>query len=137
MTITDYRQQELSALMHLPPQTISVIEPGIDPTLFFHWTATVQVIQQRLKLLDAAGVVLIPARISRRKNIEFGLHVLKELRQQSQQDYRLVVTGPPGAHNPANPGYLGELLRLRERSRLTDSAHFLCELATAPLIRRL
>jgi mannosylglucosylglycerate synthase len=134
VTISEYRQQELAGLMQLPPDTIHMIEPGIDPARFFQWTAAMQFIDQTLHLLDADGMVLIPARITRRKNIEFGLHVLKELRLQSQQDYRLVVTGPPGAHNPANPGYLDDLLHLRQTSGLQHCAHFLYELATPPLI---
>src|SRR5690606_17181679 len=36
-----------------------------------------------------------------------------------------IVTGPPGPHNPSNPGYLGELLQLRDELALTETAHFL------------
>jgi glycosyltransferase involved in cell wall biosynthesis len=80
---------------------------------------------ERLRLLDADGILLLPARITRRKNIELGIKVLHAMRDLSGRDYRLVVTGPPGPHNPANPGYLGELLKLRQELGVEDAVHFL------------
>jgi glycosyltransferase involved in cell wall biosynthesis len=77
---------------------------------------------------------LLPARLTRRKNIQLALRVLGEIRSQSARDFRLIVTGPPGPHNPANPGYLGELLDLRRSLNLQNAAHFLYELADPPLI---
>jgi glycosyltransferase involved in cell wall biosynthesis len=78
-----------------------------------------------LSLLDADGLLLLPARITRRKNIALGLRVLAELRDQSGRDVRLIVTGPPGPHNPSNPGYLGELLALSKDLNIEPYAHFL------------
>jgi glycosyltransferase involved in cell wall biosynthesis len=93
-----------------------------------------QAIETRLHLLDADGLLLLPARLTRRKNIALALRVLAEVRARSGQDFRLVVTGPPGPHNPANPGYLGELLDLRRALQLDNAAHFLYELTDPPLI---
>ncbi len=125
VTVSDPRQAELAALIGLPPEAIRVIPPGIDPAGFGRWTALAVTLAERLSLLESDGVLLLPARITRRKNIELAVRVLAELRAQSGADYRLVVTGPPGPHNPANPGYLGELLALREQLGLTQSVHFL------------
>jgi glycosyltransferase involved in cell wall biosynthesis len=72
--------------------------------------------------------------LTRRKNVALGLRVLDAARKQSGQDYRLVVTGPPGPHNPANPGYLAELLELRDSLGLQNAVHFLYELDDPPLI---
>jgi glycosyltransferase involved in cell wall biosynthesis len=83
---------------------------------------------KELNLLQADAVLLLPARITRRKNIEFALLVLAELRAISNQDIRLIVTGPPGPHNPANVEYLENLLWQRSTLKLNGAAHFLYEL---------
>lgn len=129
VTISDMRQAELSALIGLPPEQIPVIHGGIDPPSFLKWTPTMRMLEARLHLLDADGVLLLPARLTRRKNIEFGLRVLADLRQLSQRDYRLVVTGPPGPHNPTNRSYLDDLLALRHELQIEDSAHFVYALS--------
>jgi glycosyltransferase involved in cell wall biosynthesis len=47
-------------------------------------------------------------------------------------DARLIVTGPPGPHNPANAAYLQSLLDLRRKLGIEDVAHFLYELGITP-----
>ena len=125
VTVSEPRRDELAELLDLPPESIAVVPPGVDPARFFHWTPTTQYLAERLALLDADGLFLLPARLTRRKNIALALRVLAEVRRQSGRDLRLIVTGPPGPHNPANPGYLGELLELRRELGLEESAHFL------------
>ncbi|NDJ86829.1 MAG: glycosyltransferase family 4 protein [Chloroflexi bacterium] len=125
VTVSDTRRHEVASLLGIPPEDVYVVVPGVDPAMFFRWTTTTAMLVEKLSLLDADGLLLLPARITRRKNIALGLHVLAALRRQSRQDFRLIVTGPPGPHNPANPGYLGELLSLRDQLVLSSSAHFL------------
>jgi glycosyltransferase involved in cell wall biosynthesis len=125
ITVSPNRRDEQAALMGLPGERIHLIEPGIDIARFMRWTAETTRLAERLHLLDAAVLLLLPARMTRRKNIELALHVLAELRQQSAQDVRLIVTGPPGAHNPQNSRYLEALLELRRQLGLEASAHFL------------
>lgn len=134
VTVSESRQAELAQLLGVSTQDITVVVPGIDPARFWNWTQTMEIIESRLHLLEADGLLLLPARLTRRKNIGLALHVLAEVRLQSGQDFRLVVTGPPGPHNPANPGYLGELLDLRHTLQLDNAVHFLYELANPPLI---
>ncbi|MEP7291916.1 MAG: glycosyltransferase family 4 protein [Chloroflexota bacterium] len=125
VTVSEARQPELAKLLDIPSDSIQVIVPGVDPAQFFNWTETTRDLERKLHLLDADGLLLVPARLTRRKNIELSLRILAEIRQQSGRDFRLIVTGPPGPHNPTNPGYLGELLALRDELALTESAHFL------------
>ncbi len=125
VTVSEARRGELADLLGIPPAQIAVVVPGVDPAQFFHWTATTRQLVENLKLLDADGLLLIPARLTRRKNIGLGLEILAAVRRISGKDFRLIVTGPPGPHNPANPGYLKELLDLRAALSLEGSAHFL------------
>ncbi len=125
VTVSEPRRYELADLLGISPEQVAVVTPGIDLAAFLGWTPAMSDIVERLALADAEATLLLPARITRRKNIQLALRVLAEVRRQSGRDFRLVVTGPPGPHNPANPGYLGELLALRENLGLTGSAHFL------------
>lgn len=134
VTVSEARRIELARLINIAADDISVIPPGIDPATFFQWTHTTRIIEEKLRLLHADILLLLPARLTRRKNVELALQVLYELRQQNSKDYRLIVTGPPGPHNPANPDYLDELIELRNALGLQNSAHFLYELSTPPLI---
>jgi glycosyltransferase involved in cell wall biosynthesis len=125
VTVSEPRRFELAELLGVSPKSITVMVPGVDPAHFFHWTATTVRLDAQLNLLAADYLLLLPARLTRRKNIDLALRVLAALRAQTGLDARLLVTGPPGPHNPTNMGYLGELLETRERLGLGDSAHFL------------
>lgn len=124
-TISTMRQQELADLLGVPLESISVVTGGIDPAQFLRWTATTKHLVAKLGLMDADGILLLPARLTRRKNIELALRVLAAVRQQSGADFRLLVTGPPGPHNPSNHAYLSQLLQLRSELGLDEAAHFL------------
>jgi len=134
VTISQSRRAELGILLGIPPESIPVITPGIDVAQFLQWTETTRFLEEKLHLLDSDLLFLLPARLTRRKNIALALHILHHLRQIDDQDYRLIVTGPPGPHNPANPGYLEELLALRKTLQLETAVHFLYELNDPPLI---
>jgi glycosyltransferase involved in cell wall biosynthesis len=127
VTVSEARREELAALLGMPLDEIHVVTPGVDAALMLGWTPLLSALDQRLRLLDADGLLLLPARLTRRKNIALALRILAAMREQSGGDYRLIVTGPPGPHNPTNPGYLGELLDLRRELDLVTSAHFLYE----------
>lgn len=125
VTISEPRQSEMAALFNMPLDQIAVIVPGIDPPRFWRWTPDMQMLEDRLHLLDADGLLLIPARLTRRKNIEMGIRVLASIRRQSGTDFRLIVTGPPGPHNPGNKTYLAELNKLRHELGVEQTVHFL------------
>ncbi|HEY4687703.1 MAG TPA: glycosyltransferase [Anaerolineae bacterium] len=128
VTVSESRRRELAALYRIEESRIAVVPPGIDPAEFFSWQPLTRAIVDRLNLLDADVILLLPARITRRKNIELAVRVVAALRRQTGLDARLIVTGPPGAHNPANDAYLQNLLALRREGDLERAAHFLYEL---------
>lgn len=127
VTVSVPRQAELAALFNVSPATIRVITPGVDPAAFFRWHPTTRDLASRLHLLDADLLLLLPARLTRRKNIGLALHVLAALREMTGRDARLIVTGPPGPHNASNAAYLNELQALKTELGLETAAHFLYE----------
>ncbi len=128
VTVSESRRRELAKLYAIDASSISVVPPGVDPAEFFGWQSLTRAIADQLSLRDADIILLLPARITQRKNIELAVRTLAELRRQTGLDARLIVTGPPGAHNPANDAYLQSLLTLRRENDLDNAAHFLYEL---------
>jgi glycosyltransferase involved in cell wall biosynthesis len=78
-------------------------------------------------VLDAAPILLLPVRITPRKNIELALWTLAGLKKDFPHAV-LVVTGPLGPHNANNIKYFELLTELRKQLGLQGSAHFLAEL---------
>ncbi len=127
VVVSAQRRQELCTLTGLPVEAVRVIPNGVDLNAFFKLEPpTIQWVEQ-LHLLEADPLLLLPVRLTPRKNIELALRVLAELRAGYPQA-ALVVTGPEGAHNPANAVYKQELLALRSELGLQGAAHFLAEL---------
>jgi glycosyltransferase involved in cell wall biosynthesis len=116
--------------MKLPPASIHVIPNGVDAARFYKLELQTQALLEQTHLLDAAPVLLLPVRVTPRKNIELALRTLAELRKHFPQA-ALVVTGPLGPHNVNNRQYFERLTTLRARLGLQDSAHFLAELSGA------
>jgi glycosyltransferase involved in cell wall biosynthesis len=87
--------------------------------------ATVALIRQ-LGLDDGWPFMLLPARITRRKNIEYAIGVTRALRDLGLQP-RLLVTGPPGPHNVRSIDYVDELQAERARLDVRAEVTFLYE----------
>ena len=137
VTVSQAQQADLARLYGLPAKVISVISPGVEPANFYRLSSTVNQLAKKWRLLEADCLFLLPARITRRKNIELGLRWLAAFREQSGWDAHLVVTGPPGPHNPTNAAYLEQLLSLRHELQLDDAAHFVYqanEVSGTPLL---
>jgi len=128
VVVSAQRQAELAGLLGVRTNRIRVIPNGIDVARFVGLSSQTDALVREFRLLDAAPLMLLPVRITPRKNIELGLRILSILRT-SFPNARLVVTGPVGAHNPANAEYLQRLLGLRGKLHLEDAALFLTEAA--------
>ena len=128
VVVSELRRKELSSLLGVGRERVQVVPNGLDLQRFLKLDAhTVQLIT-RLDLLSAAPLLLLPVRITPRKNIELALRVLAALRLNFPQA-ALIVTGPLGPHNPANASYYEKLLSLRQELGLNASAHLLAELS--------
>jgi mannosylglucosylglycerate synthase len=127
VVVSELRRRELADLMKLNPDTVHVIPNGVDAARFYKLEPQTQKFLARTRLMNSAPILLLPVRVTRRKNIELALHTLSELRK-SFPHAALVVTGPLGPHNARNREYFDELKRLRAELGLQDSVHFLAEL---------
>ncbi len=129
VVISELRRQELGDLLGIAKRSIRVIPNGVDLNAFFKLESqTIQLVEE-LKLIEADPLFFLPARLTPRKNIELALRVLAELRKEYPRAM-LLVTGPEGAHNPANAAYKLKLFRLRDELNLQASAHFLAEVGS-------
>ncbi|KXK15091.1 MAG: putative glycosyltransferase [Chloroflexi bacterium OLB14] len=127
VVVSELRKQELTGLMKLNSQSIHVIPNGVDATRFYKLELLTQKLIQQMRLLDNAPILLLPVRVTPRKNIELALRTLFELKKEYPQA-ALVVTGPLGPHNSDNIKYFEMLKQLRTELNLEDAAHFLAEL---------
>lgn len=115
VVISEDRRQELARLLGIPDDSIRVISPGVSLSAFFRLASASRGLVEELGLLDPELLLLLPARITRLKNIELGVKVIHALREH-EVDAWLIVTGPPDPHNPGEVAYAQELKELcRER----------------------
>jgi glycosyltransferase involved in cell wall biosynthesis len=126
VVVSAHRRERLAALLDLPEDQVEVVNPGVDMAEFLKLEPTTRHLLKKLDLLAADPLLLLPARITRRKNIEFAVRVTAALTRQKPQA-TLVVTGPPGPHNPTNVAYLEALQALRGELGVTARVHFLYE----------
>src|SRR5207253_10013581 len=103
-----------------------VIPNGIDPAALLRRGPVASKLVADLGLDNTDIVLLAPVRITRRKNLEWAIEAAAAVRT-SGRSVQLLITGPPGPHNPRALEYVAELKRLTGRLRLEQSVRFLFE----------
>jgi glycosyltransferase involved in cell wall biosynthesis len=131
VTISRYRQEELAGLYRCPTQRIHIIYDGVDPVDIYSLSEEGKHLIERLDLLDADLILLMPVRITQAKNIEFALRVITELKGGGMRP-KLLVTGPPDPHDPADLQYYQSLLDLRRKLRVENEVRFVYESGPIP-----
>jgi mannosylglucosylglycerate synthase len=127
VVVSEMRQDELSDLMKIDKSNVNVIPNGVDIGKFLKLEEQTLEYINKLDLLQASPLLLLPVRITSRKNIELALQILAVLRKDLPSA-QMVITGPLGPHNAANLQYFEKLSALRNELGLKKSAHFLAEL---------
>jgi glycosyltransferase involved in cell wall biosynthesis len=128
--VSEERRREWVAISQAPPQSARVIHNGIDPLALLQVGEETRELVERLRLLETEALLLAPVRITRRKNLEWALEAAAALRAEGRS-VRLIVTGPPGPHDPQSLAYLEELRQKSRRLGVEDSVSFLFEVAPA------
>jgi glycosyltransferase involved in cell wall biosynthesis len=126
VTVSSRRQRVLAELLSCPEERIRVVFNGVDPERLLGLCPQGESLIARLGLLESDLVMLMPVRVARVKNIEFGIRVVAELKEQGRSP-KLVVTGPPDAHDVESMAYLEELRGLRRECGVEEEVHFVYE----------
>ena len=124
VAVSDERADQLAALAGLRREGVAVVPNGVDIAAALGLSSAGARIAERLDLYRADPLLVLPARLTRRKRIEAAIAATAALRGRGHAAM-LVVTGPPGPHNPANAGYLAELSALAKQ---VEGVHLLHEL---------
>jgi len=126
VVVSHARRRELARLLAMSEDDIAVVPPGVDALEFLSVGATTARWVRDLALLDAAPLLLLPARVTRRKNIELAIAITAALRDLGHAP-KLLVMGPLGPHNPANVAYRDELRAQQDALRVRDRVVLLHE----------
>ena len=113
VAVSDERADQLAALAGLKREAVAVVPNGVDIAAALGMSSAGARMAERLDLYRADPLLVLPARLTRRKRIEAAMAATAALRGRGRAAM-LVVTGPPGPHNAANALYLSELTRLAE-----------------------
>jgi glycosyltransferase involved in cell wall biosynthesis len=113
------RRYDLARLADIPPDEVSVIPAGVDLGGKWALGRTIHRLLKEHELLQADPFILLPVRITRRKNIECAIRVTSELRKLGLRP-KLLVTGPRGPHDPDSIRYLHQLQALIAELSLAD-----------------
>ena len=135
VVVSESRRIELAHLLDLGENKITVVPPGLDVHVFFGLTEMTLRWDRNLNLMEAAPLLLLPARVTRRKNIELAIEITAALRELGHAP-KLIVMGPLGPHNVKNVDYLNELCALRHERRVDDAVIFLHEYGTVSDLER-
>lgn len=124
--VSAQRLAEWSQLTGAIPDATRVIPNGIDPAALLKLGDRARDLVARFSLLSTDIVMLAPVRITKRKNLEWAVEAAAGVRT-SGRSVQLLITGPPGPHNPRSLEYVAELNQLTQRLGLEQSVHFLFE----------
>jgi glycosyltransferase involved in cell wall biosynthesis len=126
VAVSDARRDETADLLGVSRDTIEVVPNGIELGEVLRLSPATRRLASRLGLGDAM-VLLLPARLTRRKRVEVAIDAATSLVRRGRR-VRLLVTGGPGPHNADNARYLDEL---RSRARASGGAAILLHDALA------
>jgi glycosyltransferase involved in cell wall biosynthesis len=130
IAVSTQRARQLQAAARV---SVQVIPNGVQPSDVLGLTPAVADFAGRHRLLHRDLVLIHPTRLLRRKNVEFGLEVIAELRRRGR-DAVTLITGAADPHNERSAEYATALLERRAELDLEDSALFVGEhFPVAPL----
>ena len=132
VTISEARRVQLARLLGIPIETIRVVPNGIDLTALLGLAPATLALVRSAGLLGFDPLILLPARVTPRKNLELALRVVAALRAGGRPRAGLVVTGPVDPHDPTAGAYFETLIRLRHDLGLDGAALFLAETLEPP-----
>jgi len=119
VAVSEMRRNELAEYMNLDQKEVTVVPSGVDEDRLLTIDPKSRKILNNLNVSNYFPLLLLPVRITRRKNIELAVRIISEL-SKHYPHAALIVTGPPGAHNIDNSAYFNELRSLSAEFGLND-----------------
>jgi glycosyltransferase involved in cell wall biosynthesis len=127
VTVSAERKAELAGLWGEGADRIVVVPNGIDPIKLLRLSTFASDLVSRYELFDRDIVLLLPVRITRRKNIEAGIRAVRSLKDRGL-DVRFLISGPVAPHHPARSrSYLADLKALRAELNVSEEVIFLSD----------
>jgi glycosyltransferase involved in cell wall biosynthesis len=124
VVVSAARRDDLAGITGIPPEEITVVPNGVDLTTLWRLGRRTVSLIARTGAMAAAPLLLMPTRITRRKNVGLALRVVAAMRAVDRPA-ALIVTGPVDPHRAGGVEYLRELQTLRRELDLETSAWFL------------
>ena len=131
VTVSERRRQELAGLLGRPPEEIHVVYNGVDARRLLGLSDEGWGLVERLGLLAADLVLLMPVRVTAAKNIELALRVVAALKEHIPRP-RLIHTGPPDPHDPRSHAYFRSLQQMRRELGVEAEMRFVYESGPDP-----
>ncbi|MEM0895505.1 MAG: glycosyltransferase family 4 protein [Verrucomicrobiota bacterium] len=124
--ISKNRQRELVKLTGASSRDCPVVPNGVESIRLLRLTRDVRRFNRRFGIIYNEFVLIQPARILRRKNVEYGIRVLAELRKLGHSAFYM-VTGAPDPHHEASREYGTELKKIVVEEGLERDFAFVSE----------
>jgi glycosyltransferase involved in cell wall biosynthesis len=131
VVVSQRRRRTLAALLGCSPEQIRVIYNGVAPDALLGLSPDGYDLVTRLGLLENDLVLLMPVRVTRAKNIEYGLQVVAALKAHGCRP-KLIVTGPPDPHDAESMAYFQALQALRKQLDVEEEMRFVFESGPDP-----
>lgn len=131
VVVSEARRRELATLGGLPVDAIRVIPNGIDTAAMLKLEPETSALFARADVAAADPLLLMPSRVTGRKNVELGLRTVAAMRAAGRPA-GLIVTGPADPHQASGRAYMDLLHDMRRELGLEGSAWFLSEEYGAP-----
>lgn len=107
-----------------------VVNNGVDPVDFFHLGADVVKLMKELNLATRDLVMVMPARITPRKNLELAIHLVHAIKGMGK-NVLFMLTGAYDPHDSRAPSYYRRLKYWIDKLELGDNIAILAEYAFA------
>jgi glycosyltransferase involved in cell wall biosynthesis len=132
VTVTNFRAQQLAQLPKpYRLEGVQVIPNGVDVEEYLKFDEVTRELMNKLNITFEDFVILIPVRVTPRKNIELALEVADELKRLmgGERPIKVLITGPPDHQATAmGMSYLDFLSRIITSRGLEENVIFCDEL---------
>lgn len=126
VAVSALRQRQFAEITGQPPERCRTIPNGVHPTRLLDLTSALAALAPSHRLFQREVVLLHPARLLRRKNVELTLRVIAALKEQGHSCAAL-VTAPRELHSGDADAYERELRELHRELGLADDVFLLAD----------